>query len=583
MLGRRSPQGGLFRPDYTLRDHVGKDSFYRLVSERGPEWFRDEDFAGLYREEFGRPSVPPSQLCMALLLQSHDGVSDEEAIARSAYDLRWKVALGLELEEKLCAKSTLQLFRAKLVLNEAFEAVFERSVAACRQAGLLGRRKLSVAIDTTPVLGRGAVKDTYNLVSDAIVKVVEQACRLKDWEQSTVVEAEGLGRHFCSSFKGSVDVDWSDRAARRAVVGQLVSDAQVALVLATRALRGFSKRAERTQDLREAQRLLSDLLAQDIDEDPTDGNGPEIRRGTARDRVISTTDREMRHGHKSHSKGFDGYKASVVAETRSGVILATDIRAGNVGDGHGAPELVEKAAERAGKELGQVLGDTAYGGMETRTAFESLGAEVIAKVPPGTRRGMFGQEEFRIDKERGVVRCPAGKRSTRRDRITGEDPGWRYVFSRRDCGVCALRDRCTKSKKAARVVQVTAKTEQLRPLRRRQRTKGFRQRYRNRVVAEHRIARLVQLGVRQARYFGSEKVGFQVAMAATVANLGLLLSLRSIWGAISTHLALLATHLAVLGAFVALGARDGSRWRPGPALSPSTVLGLQIAPSRPDL
>jgi len=120
----------------------------RNPAEKGPDWFRDEDFAGLYREEFGRPSVPSTELCMAPLLQSPDGVSDEEAIARSAYDLRGKVALGLELDEKLCAKSTLPLFRAKRVLNEAFEAVCEPSVLACRQAGLLGRSKLSVAIDT---------------------------------------------------------------------------------------------------------------------------------------------------------------------------------------------------------------------------------------------------------------------------------------------------------------------------------------------------------------------------------------------------------------------------------------------------
>jgi len=94
MLGRRSPQRELFRPDHTWREHVGEQSFYGLLAQRGAEWFRDADFAGLYREDFGRPSVPPSQLCVALLLQSHDGVSDEEAIERSAYDLRWKVARG---------------------------------------------------------------------------------------------------------------------------------------------------------------------------------------------------------------------------------------------------------------------------------------------------------------------------------------------------------------------------------------------------------------------------------------------------------------------------------------------------------
>ena len=578
MLGRRSAQGELFRPDHTLRDHVGKDSFYRLVSERDPEWFRDEDFAGLYREDFGRPSVPPSQLCLALLLQSHDGVSDEEAIARSAYDLRWKVALGLELEEKLCAKSTLQLFRAKLILNESFEAVFERSVAACREAGLMGRRKLSVAIDTTPVLGRGAVKDTYNLVSDAIRKVVEQACGLKEWEPSEVVEAEGLGRHFSSSFKGSMEVDWSDREVRRAVVGQLVSDARVTLVLAKKALRGFSKGAERTQELREAQRLLSDLLAQDIDEEPPDGDGPEIRRGTARDRTISTTDPEMRHGHKSHSKGFDGYKASVVAEAKSGVILATDIRAGNVGDGQGAPELVEKAAERAGQELKEVLGDTAYGGTETRAGFESLGAEAIVKVPPGRRKGMLGLDDFRIDKKRGVARCPAGKRSIRREKIGGNDPGWRYIFSRRDCGPCALRGRCTKSKAAARFVQVTAKTERLQPHRRRQRTKSFQRRYRKRVVAEHRIARLVQLGIRNARYFGKKKIGFQVALAATVANLSLLAGLRTAPGALWAGI---GARWARCRALPALGTPFGTSWRPYPLTFSTKILGLQMAPSRP--
>ncbi len=220
MLGRRSPQGNLLRPDHVLRGHVGEKSFHGLLARHGADWFPDAEFASLYREDFGRPSVPPSQLCVALLLQVHDGVSDEEAIARSAYDLRWKVALGLELDEKLCAKSTLQRFRAQLVLNQGAERLLERGVKACRESGVLKTSSLSAAIDTTPILGRGAVKDTFNLVSDGIRGVVEQACRLKGWDRTQVVEAEGLSRHFASSFKGALDLDWSDAEARRAVVGR---------------------------------------------------------------------------------------------------------------------------------------------------------------------------------------------------------------------------------------------------------------------------------------------------------------------------------------------------------------------------
>ena len=42
-----------------------------------------------------------------------------------------------------------------------------------------------------------------------------------------------------------------------------------------------------------------------------------------------------------------------------------------------------------------------------------------------------------------------------------------------------------------------------------------------RVVVEHRLARLVQLGIRQSRYFGRIKTRFQLYLAATAANLTL--------------------------------------------------------------
>ena len=44
-----------------------------------------------------------------------------------------------------------------------------------------------------------------------------------------------------------------------------------------------------------------------------------------------------------------------------------------------------------------------------------------------------------------------------------------------------------------------------------------------RVVVEHRLARLVQLGIRQSRYFGRARTKFQLYLVATVANLTLVL------------------------------------------------------------
>ncbi|MDP9383107.1 MAG: transposase, partial [Chloroflexota bacterium] len=90
MLGRRPDLG---EGDHIYLDFVGRDSFYGFLASHRGQLFRDEDFAELYCSVNGRPSVPPSLLATALLLQTYEGVSDEEAKARADFDLRWKVAL----------------------------------------------------------------------------------------------------------------------------------------------------------------------------------------------------------------------------------------------------------------------------------------------------------------------------------------------------------------------------------------------------------------------------------------------------------------------------------------------------------
>ena len=107
-LGKRSPQGDLFTADAQYLKFVGEDSFYGFLAREGGRLFRDEDFAALYCEDNGRTSVPPSLLAIALLLQTYDRVSDEEAKARADFDLRWKVALGIEIDRRPFAKSPPQ-------------------------------------------------------------------------------------------------------------------------------------------------------------------------------------------------------------------------------------------------------------------------------------------------------------------------------------------------------------------------------------------------------------------------------------------------------------------------------------------
>lgn len=206
---------------------VPETSFYAFLARYRGELFRDDAFAALYTAKTGRPSVPPSLLATALVLQAYDGVSDAEARDRATYDLRWKIALGIELEARPFAKSTLQEFRAQLIVHQEQAAIFQESLAlAKRQGKFRGDRKITLALDTTTILGRGAVKDTYNLLADGIVQVLRVLAQQSGEALAVVAEREGLERYVAgASLKGDAAIDWDDRAARTRFLGEIVADA----------------------------------------------------------------------------------------------------------------------------------------------------------------------------------------------------------------------------------------------------------------------------------------------------------------------------------------------------------------------
>ena len=239
MLGERSEQRSLWEADRLYLDHVGKDTFYGLLASLRGQLFRDADFAEFYCPDNGRDSVPPSLLATAPLLQTHDKVSDAdaeaEAKARADFDIRWKVALGIEIEDRPFAKSTLQVFRVQLILHDKVRAVFESSLRLARQSGYLKKRGMRVALDTTNILGRGAVRDTCNLLADGIVKLLRALAAVGHSTLRTWAEAQGYERYLGSSVKGESDIDWADKRARAALLTAIVADADRLLEVARQA------------------------------------------------------------------------------------------------------------------------------------------------------------------------------------------------------------------------------------------------------------------------------------------------------------------------------------------------------------
>src|SRR5947208_3982491 len=315
MMGERSAQDKLFATDHIYLDYVGRDTLYGYLAQQRGQLFRDEDFAILYCRNNGRPSVPPSLAVSILFLRAYDGVSFVEAIERTKYDLRWKVALGLEMEEEPIQKSALQEFQARLVLHEQGEALLKNSIDEARRAGYVTSRKIRVALDTTPTLGKGAVKDTYNLLADGIEKLACRLAAVAGEAISSWADKQELHRYFGSSLKGEAAIDWDDTAKRAQLLRQIVQDGRRLLSWAEPARQEPPGHAEAIQA---DAALLERLIRQDVEEKL--GGGCQVKEGTEKDRLISVHDPEMRHGRKSASKTFNGNKTAVAVDMESQLI-----------------------------------------------------------------------------------------------------------------------------------------------------------------------------------------------------------------------------------------------------------------------
>ena len=150
---------------------------------------------------------------------------------------------GLRWKDRPFAKSTLQVFRAQLILHDKVGEVFESSLRLARESGYLKGRGMKVGLDTTNILGRGAVKDTCNLLADGIVKLLRALAQLKGINVGQWAKSQGYHRYLGSSVKGEAAIDWSDKRAQKALLAEIVADADRLLELSGRRRGNWERKA----------------------------------------------------------------------------------------------------------------------------------------------------------------------------------------------------------------------------------------------------------------------------------------------------------------------------------------------------
>ena len=473
------------------------------------------ELEGMYRRTGqGEEPQPPALMCMAVLLAGYQGASDAEAVRLSAHDACWRSLLGtLDDNDDVPAFSQggLQQFRDRLIRHDMDRRLLERTIELAKKSSAFNWRKLPkslrVAVDSRPLEGAGRVEDTINLLGHAGRKIAEcMAVELEMSIENVCKKANALVL-LASSTKAGLDIDWNNTEQKAGALNKLCEQLDRLSV--------FVEKQRPEQEQTELTRY-TDALAQvkNQDVEPAPGGGVQLRQGVAEDRRVSIEDAEMRHGRKSKSKRFNGYKQHLSTHLDAGLVLACAVTPAN------RPEeeaTVALTADMARMELApdELQIDRAYINSELAEQVEQGGGDVVSKPWKGAnaKGGMFGKRDFKINVRDGTITCPAGE-------VEPFEPGRVVHFDPEACGACPLREQCTHAASGrGRTVTMGDNEALQKKLRKLQSTRPGRQKLRERVPVEHHLARLGNRQGPRARYFGTRKNVFDLRRQAALQNL----------------------------------------------------------------
>jgi Transposase DDE domain/Transposase domain (DUF772) len=519
-LGRACQQLDLLDPVARFCDEtLPPNSMYAFLHRERESLFADAVFADLFASG-GRRSVPPSVVATVMVLQRLEGLSDREAVDRFAFDVRWRYAAGVGGWDGPAragfAHTVLVDMRERLRRSQRPDRIFEVALAAARQAGLLGRRRV---LDSTPVYDAVATMDTITLIRSAVRGLLAVADAGLAAELRAVVRS---GDDYAAA--GKPAIDWEDASAREGLVDSRAKDA--AAMLAVLAGRSVDARVD------QAGRLLAAVTGQDLVDD-ADGTF-RIARRVAADRVVSTVDPDSRHGHKTAARGFDGFKGHLAVDPDSEIITATEVTAGNTGDAEVAENLLadvlspDSADAGGGDDRSSVVvyGDAAYGAGRLLHRLDTAGVVNRVKVqPPPAVHGHFPKDRFTIDLPAGTVTCPAGQTARIRRMRHHRHAGIAEFGTA--CATCPLASKCTQAQ-TGRTITVGHYETQLAAARDRQTDPDWKADYRaTRPKIERKIGHLMRRrhGGRRARVRGRAKIAADFNLLAAATNLARLATL----------------------------------------------------------
>ena len=369
----------------------------------------------MYCRDNGRPGTEPVILMGVSLLQFMEREPDRQAAGRCAFDLRWKLALGMKVEDPAFDPTCLVRYRQRL-LDHGLEGIgFEAALEAMRKAGYLKGKTKRQRLDSTHVLGLVSrmsrlenVRESFRLALEAWHKRPELP-RPEQWPLwwERYVESKPDYRAGKSEFKRHLDQAGED----------------------IRSFIGWADRAELEIPEIQAVGLLRRVFEENFE--ITQEDQCEQTRAQPPGAVHNPHDPQAQWSSKSTTKDKEwvGYKAQVAetvadeishpGEPTANVITAIDTREAIASDKAALPHIENQWRDKGVEKPKDLYLDGGYtSGHELKRALDEgrrLQGPVAGSPAQGNR---FKVEDFDVCVEERQAACPAGKTNSQCSKLT---------------------------------------------------------------------------------------------------------------------------------------------------------------------
>jgi hypothetical protein len=519
----------------TLRDHTSGDLFdpweylgpqrRKLLEQSWAGVFRDyllqhlpvKELAASFRDDFGRPSKDLSVALGALILQQLHDLTDQQTTEAVALNIAWHYALDIrhESDAYLCER-TLRNYRSK-ILELGLDAVLFRTLTD-KLISAVGVDASKQRLDSTAV--RSAIRGLTRLgiLVEATSKFLRELKRTLP-EQYAAVDPEVL-RKYVDRQGGGCFADTRPSESKR----RMPEAAQDVYALVEQF------RPTEAATLKSFQ-LLEQIFHEQC-EIRGDSDSPVAVRPPRQsdcDGIVSPADPDARY-NKHRGVGYLVQIMETFAEDDSPEDdappakpdLITHVAVGKLTmHDQDALEPALDDADRRDLKPNELLADSHYGSTECLAKGRKRHVEIVspAMTAKGKRQGKLTLEDFELDDQGRVVRCPTGHAPAE---TSVADVRIQVLFDSAVCQACPRRNDCpaaavgrNESRWQYTHDRVTQRARRLQDA-----SGEFRDRYRWRAGVEATMSRFKhQMGMIRLRVRGMAKVTYAAMLRALGLNI----------------------------------------------------------------